>query len=75
MLLPKNAGSEKGGFSMAPVKTITKEFDWRELLFSIPESEPRSAVECAEPADDEEILPEIVDLLGCFCMQTGAQFG
>ena len=60
---------------MAPVKELTKDYDWRDLLFSIPEADPRSLVEYVEPAGDEEIQPEIVDLLGCFCMQTGAQFG
>jgi len=60
---------------MAPVKKLTKDYDWKDLLFSIPESEPRSLVKYIEPAGDEGIQPEIVDLLGCFCMQTGAQFG
>jgi hypothetical protein len=64
-----------GGINMVPVKKLTKQYDWREMLFSSPDSEPRQWVEYVEPESDEEIHPEIADLLGCFCLQTGAQFG
>ena len=75
MHLPKNAGNAMGGINMVPVKKLTKQYDWRELLFSSPDSEPRQWVEYVEPESDEDIHPEIADLLGCFCLQTGAQFG
>ena len=73
--MPKNAGNAMGGIKMVPVKKLSKQYDWRELLFSSPESEPRQWVEYIEPESDEDIHPEIADLLGCFCLQTGAQFG
>ena len=32
-------------------------------------------VELPELVEGDDALPEIVDVLGCFCEQTGAQFG
>jgi len=60
---------------MAPVTKITREKEWQEYLKNGFVTDTSPQVEEPETVSDEFILPNVRDLLGCFCEQTGAQFG
>ena len=59
---------------MSPVKMVTRDVLSIKNVFDEGVSDALW-VEWAEPLESDDILPEIVDVLGCFCEQTGAQFG
>jgi hypothetical protein len=75
MLSPENGGSVKGGTDMSTAKKQASMFDWRNLnrINSPGENLPR--VKLSQRQKEREDKPQISDLLGCFCAQTGAQFG
>ena len=60
---------------MAPVKKTATDNHLFEYVFDEPLTEGPLWVEMNHPDDSGDIMPEIVDVLGCFCEQTGAQFG
>ena len=60
---------------MSPVKKVTTDNLLFEYVFDEPVSDALLWVNLTEPVESNHALPEIVDVLGCFCEQTGAQFG
>ncbi len=60
---------------MSPVKKVTTDNLLFEHVFDEPVSDALLWVNLTEPVESDDTLPVIVDVLGCFCEQTGAQFG
>jgi hypothetical protein len=60
---------------MSPVKKAVADDLHFEYVFDEPISDALLWVDVTYPDESGEILPDIVDVLGCFCEQTGAQFG
>ncbi|HET6443453.1 MAG TPA: hypothetical protein VFI27_02645 [candidate division Zixibacteria bacterium] len=60
---------------MSPVKQLTAEDLMRENIFHESMIEQRLWLESTETVEVQSSQTEIVDLLGCFCEQTGAFFG
>ncbi|MGB3713215.1 MAG: hypothetical protein WA996_02180 [Candidatus Promineifilaceae bacterium] len=59
---------------MSPVKKVTSDNLLYESVFDEAVSDALW-VDLVESVESDDFLPEIVNVLGCFCEQTGAQFG
>ena len=60
---------------MVPLKALLKDLYRREGFRILASVEPPLKKEESDPDLNNNAHPEIEDLLGCFCVQTGSQFG
>lgn len=60
---------------MSPVKREISDNMLHDYILDESLSETLLWAELTEPAEGNSTYPEIVDVLGCFSEQTGAQFG